>query len=58
LHHTQTNRTRRSPPTYEAVSVLANAALEAAGALRRDVLKRVRAVYGMVRLEASAFDRV
>ncbi len=40
-----------SPLTYEAVSVLANTALEAAGALRRDVVKTIRGIYGTARIE-------
>lgn len=35
------------PATYESASALANAAMEAAGALRRDVMKRIRAIYGV-----------
>ena len=39
--------------SYEAVSARAAAALEAAGALRRTVLRRVRQLYGGARIEAS-----
>ncbi|KAI8472415.1 MAG: SecA DEAD-like domain-containing protein [Monoraphidium minutum] len=48
----------QSSLTYEAVSVLASASLEAAGALRRDVLKRVRGLYGAARLEDLDFTAV
>ncbi|GBF93826.1 pre translocase subunit [Raphidocelis subcapitata] len=47
-----------TPPTYEAVSVLANAALEAAGALRRDVMKRIRSLYGTARIEELDYSSV
>jgi len=51
--NTAPNTQPPSPHTYEAVSVLASAALEAAGGLRRDVLKRIRGIYGGVKLEVG-----
>jgi hypothetical protein len=41
----------RSPLTYEAVNVLASAAMEVAGGLRREVMKRIREIYGQTPIE-------